>query len=589
MDPNNAKDLARLRSAMEFSRRKLRPFRENRLEAIRQFVGSHYGEDGTKEKVPLMFLEMAVSIYTQQLVGGPPRGFVRTKHRDLKAAAADLKIALDHTVDEIHLEDTLVRLTQDALFGPAIVKIGLTEGEVGESQGWWHDQWQPFVDHVDLDDWVHDMTAKTWERVAFCGNRYRVPSEVAKRSELFDRKMRKALQPTSKRSTNEDGDERADSLTGGEEADLDEYQDYVELWDLWLPQEGIIVTISADQELPKPLRVVEWKGPEGGPYLMLGFSPVPSNIMPLPPVAVWKDLHDIANSVYRKLSKQAARQKSILPIRNGNPDDGDAIRDAGDGDIIPVEGEVPKEVRFGGPDQVNLAFLLSVNDMFNRQAGNLDTLGGLSPQADTLGQEQILGANASQRIVFMRRRLNTFVSQILNQLAFYLFDDPFVDMDLEKPIRGTSATVGFSWNPDTREGDLREYNITIEPYSMVYKSPQTQLNAIMQLLQTVVLPLAPMMQAQGIAINFEKILRTLAEYADITELSDFLSFDTPVMDRGPVGGPGDLRQSPVTTRRYERTNRPGAARGQKENALMQTLLGNMPQPSEAATMGRSVG
>ena len=54
--------------------------------------------------------------------------------------------------------------------------------------------------------------------------------------------------------------------------------------------------LAGRHEKAKPLRVVDWTGPPRGPYAVLGFNHVPSNIMPLPPVAIWQDLHDLANA-----------------------------------------------------------------------------------------------------------------------------------------------------------------------------------------------------------------------------------------------------------------------------------------------------
>ena len=66
-------------------------------------------------------------------------------------------------------------------------------------------------------------------------------------------------------------------------------------------------------------------------------------------------------------------------------------RTANDGEVILVnDANSLKEMRFGGPDQANLAFAIHAKATHSEIAGNLQTLGGLSPQADTLGQEQLL-------------------------------------------------------------------------------------------------------------------------------------------------------------------------------------------------------
>ena len=58
--------MSRLSDAMEYSRRKMQPFRENRLSHIRQYVGSNYSETGASDKNPINLLEMAINIYRRQ-------------------------------------------------------------------------------------------------------------------------------------------------------------------------------------------------------------------------------------------------------------------------------------------------------------------------------------------------------------------------------------------------------------------------------------------------------------------------------------------------------------------------------------------
>ena len=53
--------MSRLSEAIMFSRRKMQPFRENRLKAIRQYVGTNYSENGATDKVPINLLEQAIS------------------------------------------------------------------------------------------------------------------------------------------------------------------------------------------------------------------------------------------------------------------------------------------------------------------------------------------------------------------------------------------------------------------------------------------------------------------------------------------------------------------------------------------------
>ncbi|MFP3344776.1 hypothetical protein R0J87_20065, partial [Halomonas sp. SIMBA_159] len=80
--------------------------------------------------------------------------------------------------------------------------------------------------------------------------------------------------------------------------------EFVDLVDLWLPDEQAIATIpwTPDGSLPGGdyLRIIEHDGPELGPYKQLGFAWVPDNIMPAAPAGVWHDLHESHNRLARK-------------------------------------------------------------------------------------------------------------------------------------------------------------------------------------------------------------------------------------------------------------------------------------------------
>jgi len=85
------------------------------------------------------------------------------------------------------------------------------------------------------------------------------------------------------------------------------------LWDVWLPKEGLLVTM-ADQSGGPALRIVPWEGPEHGPFLLLGFDVVPGNIMPVAPGAHLLGLARLLNRMMRKLGDQADRQKIVTLV-----------------------------------------------------------------------------------------------------------------------------------------------------------------------------------------------------------------------------------------------------------------------------------
>ncbi|MEN6306259.1 MAG: hypothetical protein ABFD91_00765 [Anaerohalosphaeraceae bacterium] len=582
--------LKRLREAICYSRRKLMPFRQQRYDAIRQYVGFHYSDDGTSDRVPVNLLELAVNIYTQQMAARAPKALVQTRFGVLKPMAADFELALNHLIREIRLGQTFRLAVIDALFSMGIVKTGLERRASVEIAGYLHDVGQPFAEVVSLDNWVHDTTATRLEQCQFMGDRYRLPLELVKESKAF--KNTGNLQATVKTAYNESGDTKAESLSHGMETDPDEFKDHVELWDIWLPFENLLVTIPAEGE-GKPLQIIEWDGPETGPYKILSFSEVPGNIMPLAPSALWMDLHDLANRLFRKLGRQAERQKTVLGVQAGSEDDGDRIVRANDGEALKMDNpDRAREYRFGGIDQPSLAFLLQVKDLFVYLGGNLDSLGGLSPMADTLGQDQLLAQNASKRVADMQDRVIEFSKEVICDLGFYLWNDPLIELPLTKTVPGFDhLSVPVTFDAESREGDFLDYNVEIEPFSMQHQTPQMKLQALVQVFQQFLAPYAPMMAEQGIGINFEALLSIIAKYTNVSELEDILEFAAPpsTYKPGMVGQPPQKMRAPVTRHISERVNRPGATRQGKDAALMQTLLGGKAQGSELAALRRPTG
>lgn len=360
------KKLSKLRTAIGYSRRQLQPFRQQRYDTVRQYVGYHYSDDGAADRVPLNLLELAVNIYTQQLAARSPQVIVNTPFRELRPQAATFELGLNQLLKEIRFGDTVRMAVIDALFSIGIIKTGLERRSSVEIDGYLHDVGQPFADIISLDNWVHDTTATRLDKCQFMGDRYRLPLELVKKSSAFTNTDQ--LKATTKTSYNEDGDSKTESLSHGSQVDPDEYAEHIELWDIWLPAENIILTIPAEGE-SKPIRVIQWDGPENGPYHLLSFSPVPGNIMPLAPSALWMDLHDLANRMFRKLGRQAERQKTVLGVQAGAEDDGNRIISSNDGETLRLDNpDRAREYPYGGAEHAEtiLESCLSISERFGK-------------------------------------------------------------------------------------------------------------------------------------------------------------------------------------------------------------------------------
>ena len=366
-----------LRRAVDASNRLLKKVRDERREAIRKYVGYHYSDDGSDKKMPTNFLEMAVTIYVQNLAARAPRCTFTAKIPKLKPFAFATEIALNQIPEEIGLDDTLRRAVMDALFSPfAIVKVGICSSGVSILG---HEKGESFADLVEFDSYFCDMSAKNRADMQFQGNDYWITLEDARK--MYEG-HRQDIQPDKYTNVDSSGNVNARSISVDESIEL--YREKVWLRDVWIPHKNKLITYGVNSN--KVFNIVDWDGPKCGPYHVLGFSDVPSNLLPLPPVSLWQDLNDLANNLFRKLAKQADAKKTVVAFAGGNDESVTRLRNANDGEGIVYTGQKPENINVGGIDAPTMAFFLQNKDLISYMAGNLDALGGLGPMSETVGQ-----------------------------------------------------------------------------------------------------------------------------------------------------------------------------------------------------------
>jgi len=579
----SASEFTALQTAVDWSITQLAKPREQRVSAIKEYVGSHYADNDSEKRVPVDLLELAITIYTRQLAPQAPRVLVTTPYPTLKIAAKEMAQAINQVPAEIGLADTLRAVVMEAMFSLGIVKVGIST--VGTALG--HDYGQPYVDLVSIDDYFVDMSANSYDKIQFEGNDYWVPFDVFKNSGQF--KIDDSVEADEPTVTGDQGEARAEGISTSEGADL--YEDKIWLRDVWLPDRNKLITYTVKGK--KQVRAIEFDGPEVGPYHRLGFSSVPGNLLPLPPVALWRDMHELSNALFRKLARQAQASKNVMGFAGGNDESAQRFADAKDGEGILYTGGEPKNLVAGGVDQLNLAFFLQTRDLFSYFGGNLDTLGGLAPQADTVGQDQLLSQAAGTRMTDMADQVRKFAKGVFSALAWYEWTDPIRVRMLEKAAPG-DIMLTSQWSDETREGDFLDYNFDIDVFSLQDESPSAKLQKLGVIFDRYVIPLLPNIQEQGGRINLSKLFSTIAQYANVPEVSEIVEFDSNIAAEGEMKPEGNAQPERVkapahTTRTYERVNRPGATRAGKDDVMSRLLMGGTVQGSEAATLNRRVG
>jgi hypothetical protein len=553
MNPNDDVQRNRLSKAIETSYRGMEWLRNLTRGLVECYAGSGYGRPGRpKRETIINLMNQTVDAYTMALVANRPRIVASTQIESRTFFAKKYALAMNRLIEEITLESVLKNWVLDAFFGMGIVKVHMADaGMVELSPGYMIDPGKPWASNVGIDNWVHDLTATKWEHVQYAGDTYRVPfSDLQSQPQYFSDVVAD-LEPTSKHDA--DGD-RIEQIARGEVTDDDELEPMIDLADIWIPREGRIFTFPVDrrglfQIKAKPVADMPWDGPEHGPYHLMGFNPVPENIIPTSMAAQLHSLFQIINNILRKQAKQAQRQKTVHTYSASGVSDATKLQKANDGEFVLVnDPNQIGEVRIDGVDNVNQAFVIGAMEMFDRMAGNLTAMLGLGAQTPTLGQEQMVASKVSAKEAQMQYTVLDCASKLIRDLGWMLWSDKAKVMPGRLPVEGTDITVDATWHPDDREGSFFDYDIQIDVFSMSYQSPAQRVSAINQLLTQIYAPLAQQLAAQGGQFNLQKLTELYADLLNLPQLKECVQFVAPIMQQ-----PDEESSPPTnTTRNYTR-------------------------------------
>jgi hypothetical protein len=582
IDPDTLGDFKALVECTEASFQRLQQFRMERASSLREFVGKHYSWQGAQKDVPVNHLEQGIAIYTRSLAAKNPDILITSPVPELKPTAKLFQTALGELLRRpaVDFERALRRLIIDALFTMGVAKIGMTTDDDSDFNTDDADDEiktppTPFFDVVDFDDWVHDSSARRWEDCRFMGHRFRMPLSKAREIESFSREARSKLTDSDKLNRPY---EMASSLSYPEANSFSgkELEPSVDLWCIFLPRERLEVIFQCDPKPAAALLVKKWDGPEEGPYERLCFTEVPNNVMPLSPVQNWRALHDLSNSIFRKMDRQARAYKAVTLYQDGASKDAERLRDASDGDMIKTQD--PNRINrteSGGVNANLLGFWSQVKQVTSLFQGNMEALGGLSPQSPTLGQDRLLNQNASARLSDMGQSVENCVQRIVKRLGEYLFYDPLIELPLtyENPHLGISIPV--KWTPEERRGEFLDYNFTLVPYSMQPQSPQQRLQTIMQIL--------PIYAQMGVQFNVPRLTELIAQYAQIQDLDSIVLPGSYVPQQMQGQPPQKMKMN--VERSYRRISQPANPPPSPADQMTQGLMQQQPGANVQAVMG----
>lgn len=597
--PSGQIDVDRLRENMAWSQQQFRPFQRNHADAIRYFAGSRYGNMKTDDKTPMNMMRLAVDIWTRQLVSQDPRCLVLTRAAELRMPAYELELATNHLISMMEFGAALASVVRSAIFTMGVMKIGITEAYLAEAKGIPAAGGQPYAEAILIEDWLHDMNARRIEECEWMGNRYRVPFENVVNNPNFDQAAKAALQKGMYPRLSSDNvlggaqTIRESALSTERSIMRTEFRDHVELWDIYFPQLNLFITLC-DQPGTPVLQAKQWTGARNGPYHIMSFSEVPGNIIPAAPAQHLFDMQDLLTRTFNQLGRQALRQKTLTIVDGAADADGtgERVMEGDDGQVIRTSHiDGVREMKYGGIDPGNMQFAIWLKEMVSYLGGNLDSMGGLAQQGKTLGQEQLLAESSSEMLRDMQSQVLKFTKKAMSDIAWYMYTNPVATYNLEKTIEGFGS-IPFDYGPDKRTDDFYSFHLDIQPFSLQSKTPQERLAAVMNIVQSVILPLAPQFAEWGIQLNMKELVDILSKYSDLPEICNVLTSQIPLYGQtitqpgGNAFGQNSTSgrrplQSPNTTRNYTRTNvSAGGTQNQREGQLMQALAQAASRPSQ---------
>lgn len=533
-DPYDPKQFANLHKAVKYNYAKLKPFRTVRALNIKAARGHYYNtDDDTPDAVrdPVNMLDQFTQILVRSFVQSNPRA--RVTSRSNPKVAAIQQEHLNITIREIKLLDTLRQCVREAIqgyMGIAYCSQTPTENDpAGES----------FVAPITLPNFVADLAHDEFYQADLIGHRFSRRIGELRGNDLYDQELVATLR--GRRSGWSELDD------GGGHDNYDEDQgslfDWADIWAIYVQPANLMVYMSGNADINRPLRVESYDGPEFGPYVLLGFDRVLDELMPNSRAAMMLDMHDFVNTQYLRIFMKEDQAADFHTYEGGAEQDARAIRDAQDGELVQVNNNasVVRRTKPGTNPQA-LATAIHGRQLFDELSGMIRVLGGVGPIAETATQERLANANISRLIRDMQLQVIEFTKTILQNLAWFEWTHPTRTRQVELKVGKRGMAITEMWSPEIREGDFIEHEIDIVPDSLEHRSSAQQLEHLVRAVQGIVIPLSQMPSERPVVLKTPEFLAKYAELDNLPELAEVADYaaDESFVTRPPTSGAGRI-------------------------------------------------
>ena len=486
--------------------KKQEPALEKRQKLLALWASGFFDASYGREHL-INLIDRGVFTIVPYLVEGNPKILVETNMGNCRPWAFTTQLALNFILDKINFAETvLIPAAINSMFGAGITRTFTEYDRVINLKDDVIKYGKHAIRVIDDADYIGDVAAKTRSDFILEGDIYKLPTDYAK--DLFS-KYADEISSDCKLTSEYHPEKIANGEWDINKLSLREYTTFI---DLYLYDENITITILPYGKAAKILHTVEEDGPGQSPYDFLGYKFFPGTTYPIPPAWAWHDLDVTMNILAKTAREQAESQKDILFVPPGNEDLGKKVTNAKNLDVMEaMNSESIRKESVGGVNPDNYNWMNFAETEFTKTGASSDVLAGRGAQAPTLGQEQMVLANASRIVNNMYTRWHGFMTSIVNKLAWKVWTDPKEYIPLIHHVPGV-GDLPRVFSPADRVNDFYNFIFKIIPYSAQRTSPEMMYQKLSGFITQWIIPTYQFAAQQGAELDIPLVTRIMSEY-----------------------------------------------------------------------------
>lgn len=230
----------------------------------------------------------------------------------------------------------------------------------------------------------------------------------------------------------------------------------VKLYSVWLRTRNTIRVLVEGFEHDELYPERPYYGSECGPYQLYDAYPVPGSAWPLAPLVAVQDQSLDLNVHARAMGRAAARRRTIGLVEAANPDLGQKLANAEDGEILPVKGITGQHIMIEIPGATAEQYQITeyVRNRLDRISGLTATVQGNVGAADTATEAKIADDALNNRVRYLKWRVMQATEASLYKIGWLLFHtegivipvnrrDPYTGEQVEGLFFGGPAPTDF--------------------------------------------------------------------------------------------------------------------------------------------------